>query len=226
MNILQARFDKITTIVPRYAKSAATLMALGTDEIYMKEKSALGPLDLPIEHHRDGSRISALDVTNTTSSLAALVVSIAKDRYDFFRKRRISTLDASKLALENATKFLKPIMKQVDPYHLQKAERELRIGFWYAMDMLLKRMMAGNARKAENAARHLVHSFPAHEYSIYFNDAEGIRKLTVKRLASLPTWDTHLNSKYEKICDKTYHIEYGKIEPKSHVHKIQKRKTS
>ena len=156
-------------------------MSLGTDEIYMCEKSALGPLDLPIEHHRDGSRISALDVKNTAPSMAALVDSIARDRYKFFRERDVSKLDSSKLALENATEFLKPIMQQVDPYHLQKAERELRIGFWYGMDMLLSRMMKGDFEKAKNTSERLVNYFPAHEYSIFTKDAENRLGLTVKK---------------------------------------------
>jgi membrane-bound ClpP family serine protease len=108
MNILNSRFTRISTIVPSYAKSAATLMALGTDEIYMGDKSALGPLDLPIERHRDGSRISALDVQNTTPTMAALVESIAKTRYEFLRKRELSTLKASELSLGSATDFLSP----------------------------------------------------------------------------------------------------------------------
>jgi len=64
MNILQDKFKKISALIPKYAKSAGTLMALGTDIIYMNARSALGPLDLPVEHPRDGSRISALDIKN------------------------------------------------------------------------------------------------------------------------------------------------------------------
>ncbi len=212
MNVLQSQFDKITTVVPTYAKSAATLMSLGTDEIYLKPYSALGPLDLPIEHHRDGSRISALDVKNTAPSMAALVDSIAKDRYSFFRDRGVSKLDASKLALENATQFLEPIMKQVDPYHLQKAERELRIGFWYAVDMLSSRMMKDNFDKAKETARCLVNDFPAHEYSIYMSDAQYMLKLNVKKMADLPEWNKNLAPIFEKVVSKSYHIEYGIIE--------------
>lgn len=224
MNILNSHFDKISTIVPLYAKSAATLMSLGTDEIYMREQSALGPLDLPIEHHRDGSRISALDVKNTAPSIAALVDSIAKDRFNFFRDRGVSKLDASTLALENATKFLEPIMKQVDPYHLQKAERELRIGFWYAMDMLLTRMMKGNVKRAKETARCLVHDFPAHEYSIYANDAQYLLGLTIKKISGLPIWGKYLAPIYDKVSNKDYYIEYGTIEVKETNANIPKNK--
>ncbi len=212
MNLLHTRFTKITTIIPQYAKSAATLMSLGTDEIHMIESSALGPLDLPIEHHRDGSRISALDVRNTTTSMAALVESIATARYDFLRERDISTSEASKLALENATEFLKPIMEQVDPYHLQKAQRELTIGFRYAKDMLLSRMMKGNSEMAERTARCLVNDFPAHEFCIYPKDAKELLYLSTHDLNSLAEWNESLKNKYAKVKHKTYYVEFGMIE--------------
>mgnify|MGYP001616684858 CR=1 FL=1 len=212
MNVLNERFDRILTVVPKYAKSAATLMALGTDEIYMGERSALGPLDLPIEHHKDGSRISALDVINTTTSMAGLVESIAKDRYKFYRDREVSKLEASKLALASATEFLNPIIAQVDPYHLQKAHRELRIGAWYAIDMLVSRMMKNDVSKAAKTAQKLVHDFPAHEYSIYSDDAEHMLGLVIKKIASLKVWGDNIVNTYEKVCGKSYHIQFGILE--------------
>jgi hypothetical protein len=212
MNILDAHFGKISTIVPRYAKSAATLMALGTDEIYLDSKSALGPLDLPIEHHRDGSRISALDVRNTATSMAALAESIAKSRFKFFREREVSTLDAARFSLESATSFLEPIMEQVDPYHLQKAERELRIGLRYATKMLSRRMMRDKLEIARETARCLVDDFPAYEYSIYSDDARNLLKLEIKKIEDLGIWKNTLKQKYDKVSGRTFYIEYGIIE--------------
>ncbi len=211
MNILQARFEKISAIVPRYAKSAATLMSLGTDEIYMCERSALGPLDLPIEHPSDGSRISALDIQNTITSMATLVDSIAKARFTFLRKQGVSKSEAAGMALDNANDFLKPVVQQIDPYHLQKAQRELRIGFWYALNMLLTRMMKSQPEKARDTAKSLVNDFPAHEFSIYSHDAEFLLGLTIKKMADLPIWGTQLKEKYMKVRSKSYHIEYGSI---------------
>lgn len=129
MNLLQSRFKKITTVIPKYAKSAGTLMALGTDEIYMSETSSLGPLDLPIEHPMDGSRISALDVQQIITTVSSLADSIADERYTFLRggdEKKASKKEAAQLALQFATEFVMPIVKQIDPYHLQKAHRELK----------------------------------------------------------------------------------------------------
>jgi hypothetical protein len=42
---LRARFDDIRVIVPVYAKSAATMLALSADELVLDEHSELGPID-------------------------------------------------------------------------------------------------------------------------------------------------------------------------------------
>lgn len=45
LEYLRTRFDNIRAIVPLQAKSAATMIALGCDEIVMAEHSELGPID-------------------------------------------------------------------------------------------------------------------------------------------------------------------------------------
>jgi hypothetical protein len=42
---LRASFDRVTFIVPMYAKSAATMLALSGEQIYLDEHSELGPID-------------------------------------------------------------------------------------------------------------------------------------------------------------------------------------
>jgi hypothetical protein len=223
MNVLDANFTKISAIVPRYAKSAATLMALGTNEIYMNPRSGLGPLDLQIEHHRDGSRISALDVRNTITSMAALVNTLAKAKFKTLREREISALEASRLSMQNATDFLEPIVRQVDPYHLQRAERGLNVGRLYAIRMLKKRMMKGKPSQASTTAQDLVDIFPAHDYCIYSDDAKGLN-LEIKDLDELPVWNGTLKSKYESASGQYFKIEYGIIEKNDDNSKDQKKK--
>lgn len=213
MNLLDSRFGKISAIVPRFANSAATLMGLGADEIYMCERSALGPLDLPKDHPVDGSSISSMDIKKAVADMAALGQSIAKNRYEFLREKKIPRKEAAQIAFANANEFLKPILQQIDPYHLQKAQREQRIGYWYAIDLLTNRMMKGNIEGAQNAADLLVNRFPAHEYCIYPNDAEKMLGLTVKKLSDLPIWANQLKTKYVTARKNKYFIEFGIIPP-------------
>lgn len=192
MNILRRKFKKIYVLIPEKAKSAGTLMSLGADIIYMDDKSSLGPLDLPMEHPKDNSRISALDFANTITTLSTLSQTIAKSIYEILKedKNRItlSKVQAATLAFKTATDFVEPIVRQVDPYHLQKSHRELGIARRYAIDLLLKGMMKEDIVQAYKTANSLVNDYPAHEYSIFQEEAREILKLTVKDLASLPEW--------------------------------------
>lgn len=191
MRVIQEKYKEILAIIPSHAMSAGTLMALGTNEIYMQHKSMLGPLDLPMEHPRDGSTISALDLKNTVTNIAGLSDTIALDRYRFLRRScKISKKEAAKLALETATNFVQPIVEQVDPYHLQKAQRELLIGWFYAYDLLCTRMMEVNKSQAWDTAKTLVNSFPSHDYGIFSDDAKKMLKLIIKKLDSLPEWES------------------------------------
>ena len=51
INLLRNKCDKLSVFIPEKAKSAATLMTLGADEIIMSAESELGPLDLPMREH-------------------------------------------------------------------------------------------------------------------------------------------------------------------------------
>ncbi len=189
MNLLQYKFKAIKIIVPNQAMSAATLMALGGDEIYLREQSMLGPLDLPIEHPRDGSRISALDVQNTITTLASLSDTVADKRFETLRNRfGLGKNEAARIAYITGTKFIEPIVSQVDPYHLQKSYRELRIGWYYAYDLLRSRMMANDYYQAWETAKALVNNYPAHEYGIFADEAKTKLKLIIKDLNKLNEW--------------------------------------
>lgn len=48
INLLRERFDKISVLIPYDAHSAATVLALGADEIIMHPFSCLGPIDVQI----------------------------------------------------------------------------------------------------------------------------------------------------------------------------------
>lgn len=192
MNILRSKFKRLYVLIPDKAKSAGTLMSLGTDIIYMQTKSALGPLDLPMEHPKDNSRISALDFSNAISTLSTLSQSIAKKIHEILRDEEegivLSKTEAAKLAFKTATDFVAPIVQQIDPYHLQKSYRELGIARNYAVDLLLKGMMKKNILQAYRTARSLVHNYPVHEYSIFSEEAKTTLKLKVEDLELLPEW--------------------------------------
>lgn len=211
MRIIQSKFKKIAIILPDYAYSSGTIMSLGGDEIHMAVDATLGPLDKPLEHPSDGSPISSLDVTQTLTNLASICSSTAAEINAQLRSSgsdlRLSKNEAAKLAYDTAVKLVIPIIDKIDPYNLQRGFREAKIGFYYAIDMLMSRMMQSNIRQAVDTAHKLVNDFPSHGYGIFRDEAQSTLKLNIHHLESLPEWATiepkfkELKSKYTKFID-------------------------
>lgn len=196
IRILRNKFTKIIGLVPYRAMSAATLMLLGANEIYMSEEAQLGPLDLQIEHPIDGSTISSLDVVETLNTLSAAMMNNASGMFEKMREgldnaEKIGKTTAMELALKYSAEIVKPIADKIDPYQRQKALRTLKIAHWYAYDLLRTRMMSGRPKHSWNAARHFVYGFPDHSYAIFKEEAqESPLYLTIKDASTYANWNS------------------------------------
>lgn len=78
--------DKFVVVIPRKAKSAATLISFGANEIHMGSLSELGPIDPQI------NELPALAINSSLESLAKLVSKYPKSN-DMFSKLLISKVD-------------------------------------------------------------------------------------------------------------------------------------
>lgn len=85
-NCKAAAQNKFVVAIPRRAKSAATLLALGADEIHMGGMSELGPIDPQL------GRIPALSLTNALQTIARVVTEYPACS-DMFSKYLQSQLD-------------------------------------------------------------------------------------------------------------------------------------
>ena len=113
----------ITYIVPRFAKSAATLMVCGGNKIVMGETSELGPLDPQIQQD-DGNYISAKAVQSTLDLI----------------KEHLRRKD--KTGLELAT----ILASRINPLTLGQYQSTLKIAQEYQKELLLLRMFRSKAQ--------------------------------------------------------------------------------
>ncbi len=219
MRIIQSKFTKIKVIIPDFAYSSGTVMSLGSDEINMAVDATLGPLDKPLEHPKDGSDISSLDVTQTLSNIASICSSTAEQIFANLRNphagsdhavnMKLSKSEAAKLAYSTAAQIVSPIISKIDPFILQRGFREAKIGLFYAIDMLLSRMMVRDYRQALSTSRSLVNDFPSHGYGIFRDEARSTLKLTVNDLELLVEWElleptfNELKTQYSKYIEYT-----------------------
>ncbi len=79
ITMLRERFDKITVLIPYTAYSAATLLALGADEIIMHPFSNLGPVDPQLTYIRKGDEGKQEKVQFGTEDLMHYLEFIKRD---------------------------------------------------------------------------------------------------------------------------------------------------
>lgn len=163
----------LNVIVPLMAKSAATLMALGADAIYMGEFADLGPIDVQMADplKRGSKRISPLDEFKSAEYLRDYAVELL-DLFMLLMLRRsgMSVKDALHDSIAFTTGIMRPLYEQINPLEIGEHMRSLAIGEDYANRLLAR---TGNPRQRE-IVKALVSKYPSHSFVI---DATEAREL-------------------------------------------------
>ncbi len=125
--LLQSKCRTLRIVVPEWAKSAATLLAIAGDELYMGADAELGPLDPQIRHpDRDDCKVSAKDVSQAAEYLLKIsletAIRCATWLYDL---EAYSKDDAFRVASEFTSKLTAPMLSKLDPVLMNRARSEL-----------------------------------------------------------------------------------------------------
>ena len=142
--------ENLTFIVPRWAKSAATLLICGGDAVLMGPTSELGPVDPQIFDPSREETYSPLDIQS------------GLDLIDYQYKRgnaRLADILANKLQT---------------PLTLGKAKKSLQIGEQYIEKLVSERMYAEDTDKPKAIATSLVRDYSHHGYCIDVEEARRI----------------------------------------------------
>lgn len=149
--ILNTHFSgTITYIVPRYAKSAATLLVCGGNKIVLGETSELGPLD-PQIYQNDGSYISAKAVKSTLDLI----------------KKQLKTREKSGLELAAI------LASRLNPLVLGQYDSSLDIAKKYQKELLLLRMFKSPV-KVNKIVNKFAEGFTHHSRVIGCEEAKKI----------------------------------------------------
>lgn len=177
VEVLRFHCRKVTACVPLYAKSAATLLCIGSDEIVMDELAELGPLDTQVsEEKRPGKRVfgSALNPFKTLEQLQTFALT----NLDLATKMIIaqSGMDLE-VCVKHAMQFVKvttgPLFDQLNPEKLGEYRRALSVGEEYGK-RLLTRYNGWNSTSAAMTIERLVHGYPSHDYIIDFKELNDL----------------------------------------------------
>jgi hypothetical protein len=170
--LLRTVASRVRVVVPDYAKSAATLLALVGDEIYMAPGADLGPLDaqMPDEGSMSGS-ISALNIARAADEVARDAVDMAvKGGADLLAVTGLSRAQTIEAMLGFSATFSEPLVRQLDPKVVHHAKQMLQVTAKYA-EQLLKDAKSPAPRRIAKA---LVETFPTHGYVISREEASEV----------------------------------------------------
>jgi len=206
VHLLRSKCIYLRFIIPLYAKSAATLMALGGNEIIMGQQSELGPLDAPMEHPLvEGIRLSALDGVRPLELISDFCKTLAIEGLGVKIRSAVGLgrKDSVDIALRFACEFVKPVVGKLDPLVFNMCYRRLQIAEKYGRELLESYMFKDEQNKADLAHKtitQLVWMYPEHGYAISSEEAKRL-KLKITDAENFDEWDQYWKL-YNKIKDK------------------------
>ncbi len=185
INFLKCHCDELRIFIPDWAKSAATLICLGADEIWMSDKAELGPLDAQIPNPRDpsGGLVSALEQFRAMDYLKKYSFEML-DTYVNLLLDRIPNMKL-KTMLDEATPFvtqlMAPLFGQVDPIDFGASYRALDIAMEYGHRIIKRYNKTISSENIRDLLDSLTWRYPSHSFVIDRLEAEELG-LNVKRL--------------------------------------------
>lgn len=186
---------KIYAVIPNYSMSAGTLMALGTDKIYMFPDSCLGPLDPQLLQPKKKDAVSTLDIRGAMATMGNQASIIMGNIIDTIAMKNSQlgdmSVSAEALASEFVAKFFQPIIEKIDPFQLSKNVRVSELNSIYGARLLQKRMKKGkDINEALQTSACLTNGYLAHDYAIVLDEAgEPTLSLSVEDIKSLSDWE-------------------------------------
>ncbi len=173
-----SRYAKnINVHVPRKAKSASTLIAVGANAIFMSPFSELGPLDTQISDPRNPTDyMSALDCYQSVDYVRDFgfgTLSQALKHLAAVTQGKITLIDSVNAATQFAIGSITPMLTQTKSLDFGAWGRSLKIGERYAQ-VLLARVEPLEPARTEKIARRLVYGYTHHLFPIDIIEARDM----------------------------------------------------
>jgi Serine dehydrogenase proteinase len=185
VNFLSRFTKRLRVFVPRRAKSAGTLIAIGSYELYMSPFAELGPLDTQIRDPRNPTdRVSALDCYQSVDYVRTFGLNTLNRTFRALAGETRALIPLSQLINTSATfsiGSIAPILTQVNALDFGGWGRTLRIGEMYAQTLLSR---AGYSEdESKEIAHQLVYGYTHHPYAIDVDEASrmGLRPLAMSQ---------------------------------------------
>ncbi len=178
VELLRMHTKKLTACVPFYAKSAATLLCVGADEIILDDLAQLGPLDTQVYEEKRGGKgqfNSALNPFKTLEQLQKFSLESLDIAVKMISLRSGMDLDD---CLKHGIEFVRattgPLFAQLNPEKLGEYSRALSVGTEYGQRLLRRFKSDWDQQKRDEVLEKLVHGYPSHDYIIDYHELQEI----------------------------------------------------
>jgi len=168
--------ERIRVFVPRRAKSAGTLIAIGAHELHMSPFAELGPLDTQIVDPRNPTElVSALDCYQSVDYVRAFGLATLRRTLVALAKEMQTGIPLSELvntAEHLSTGTMTSMLAQVKALDFGGWGRTLKIGELYAKSLLTR--VGYTPADAARIASQLVYGYTHHPFPIDLNEATRV----------------------------------------------------
>jgi ClpP class serine protease len=184
LKMCRQRFQEFDVVVPDYAKSAATMIALGSDRILMGYLAELGPIDPQLRTAPFGGEI--------------IPARSFIDGLEMIRDRVLKRRDPVQLYL--------PMISQIRPEILARCQSAIDGSREFAEKWLKRYMLKHDPNQAEIVAKSLSEGekYKSHGKVIDFDEAKNELRLNVERID--PTSDLW-NDIWELYCRQIQYLQ-------------------
>lgn len=169
VNLLREFCDYFSVIIPFVAKSAATMIAIGADEIVMGPISELGPIDPMVRHPIYN------DLWVPVQSIR-LCIDFMENKLSQSKDERITST------------VLGHISDKLDPWIVGDYEKSIKASYQYAEALLEKNMFKTSKDRAKSVTKIMTEKYFSHGYCINRNEAHDELGLNIV-FADGDLWD-------------------------------------
>lgn len=170
-SLIRKRCGEFVVLVPKCAKSAATLFALGASRIILGRHSELGPLDMQVRNEKSGKWGSALNYVQALDRLGDDAERIMYGVADILIESGLTQSVAVPFAINFATALVRPLVDNIDAEKYTEMSRTQKVGEEYAVRLLSPKY---NEDEAKKIAEILVSQYPGHGFVIDTEEANSI----------------------------------------------------
>lgn len=188
VSLIRQYCNQFGVIVPFVAKSAASMVAIGADEIVMGPVSELGPIDPLVKH----------------PLYKELWIPVQAIRYclEYIQRTIQENPEPDTAAL-----VLSPIINKLDPWIIGDYEKALKASKQYAQQLLSSYMLKNQPEKIETVTKALLEGYYSHGYPIGSREAKEELGLNVIE-ATGELWNLiwELYSSYDEIMNERDYV--------------------